>query len=425
MIICRRLSKMEDFVYLFLYIFSLQLPVVKTSSLLLVILLPLRFLFCRGCFGIVKQIFGNRYVVKLFVIYLVIIFYSILMTTLHQQMDFTLLPTLFNLILHLIIGIFLVGFLIYKRYDFSDILHILISLFVVQAIIELVAFFSPALRSFVQIFQGADSAELASQFAGRRGLALAGTVFFGLAALYGMVFLFFVKKIIDSRKFVFKDVLCGLLLLVGGFFIGRTFYIGVGMAGIYYLCSPFPFRTKLIVIMKVLIFVFLLAVIAWSLLPLEIQMKVFNLLLYALEFLFNYLAYGSLSTTSSTNLFDNMYFPMSLSTFFFGDGLYTSLTGGYYMHTDAGYMRNILYMGVGGLLILMLADVFLLFGHKALRKGETLKLGIFLYLYMAVIHIKGEVFGYLLMLHCFLFIYYLSYLFIKQKPYDQCNYSNL
>lgn len=411
----RHLAKFECFVYLFLYIFGLQLPVVRTSSLLLLILLPVRFLFLKGGFNIVKQIFLHPYVVRLFGMYLLVMFYMILLTTLHLEFDLTLLPTLINVVLHFCVGIFLVSLFVYRKYILDEVLSLLIGIFVVQSMIQIVAFFSPTLQSFVHVFQGNRTIEIASKFAGRRGLALAGTVFFGLAILYGLIFIFFIKRCVERNKFTYRDILCGLILFIGGFFTGRTFFIGVGVAGLYFLCSSFPLYYKMKTLCRIFIFFILGTVGIWMSLPEVLQDKVYNLLLYAFEFLFNYLDRGTLSTTSSHKLFDGMYFPISLFTFFWGDGLYSGYDGAYYLYTDAGYMRNILYMGIGGFVLLVLIDIFLLFGRREFRNAQMLQFGLFVLIYLGIIHVKGEVFGYSVMLHCFLFIYYLSCAFIDKQ----------
>ncbi|WP_303180921.1 hypothetical protein [uncultured Butyricimonas sp.] len=428
MILGIHLAKFECFVYLFFYIFGLQLPVVRTSSLLLLVLLPIRFLFLRGGFDIAKRMFLHPYVVRLLGMYLFVMFYMILLTTMHLELDLTLLPTLINVMLHFIVGIFLVSLLVYRKYTLDEVLSLLIGIFVVQSVIQIMAFFSPSLQGFIQLFQGNSTIEVASKFAGRRGLALAGTVFFGLAILYGLIFLFFIKRCVDREKFTYRDVVCGIILFIGGFFTGRTFFVGVGVAGLYFLCSSFSFLYKVKTLCRIFLFIVLGAMVIWMSLTDSLQYKVYNLLLYAFEFLFNYLEKGTLETTSSSTLFDDMYFSISLPTFFVGDGLYTGYDGAYYLHTDAGYMRNILYIGVGGFVLLILLDVFLVFGRQVLREGKMLKFGLFILFYLGIIHVKGEVFGYSVMLHCFLFIYYLSYVFIEQRIlyiHDQCHNSNL
>ena len=236
----RYLSHFECFVYLFLYVFGVLLPVIRTSSLLLGIVLPLRFLFMRGGFDIAKKMIMHPYVVKILGLYFFIICYLVLITTIHLQFDFTLLPALINNILHLMIGILLVSLMIYKKFTSGEVLELLIGIFVAQSIIQIVAFFSPALLSFIQLFQEDSTIDLAmSQYGGNRGLALAGSNFFGLAVAYGLVFLLLIKKCIDRRTVVFRDIICSIILFVGGFFTGRTFFIGVAIAGLF--CFFFVF----------------------------------------------------------------------------------------------------------------------------------------------------------------------------------------
>lgn len=399
-------SKTENFVYLFLYIFGLFLPVVRTSSLLLLIILPIRFLFAKGIFSLFYKLLSTKYVYKLLLLYFIIIVYSLWTTVIFGQMDFSLIPTLINIILHLFVGLLLVSFFNYKKYSRDDILQLLIRIFIIQSVIQIIAFCFVPLQTFVQYFQGEGTIELASQFVGRRGLALAGTVFFGLSTLYGLVFLFFVRQCCDSQRFTFQDIIVGVILLVGGFFTGRTFFIGLGIAGIYFLCSSFSIRSKILILFKVLLLLIGIIWVVWMLLPPEFYDQIYNLLYYVFEFAFNYFQFGELTTTSSEHLLNNMYFEVSLKTFFFGDGRYTGFDGAYYMHTDAGFLRNILFFGIGGLILLCCTDIYLLFGNKRVRSEGNLKFSIFIFLYMAIIHIKGEVFGYLIMLHCFLFVYY-------------------
>ena len=124
MILGIHLAKFECFVYLFFYIFGLQLPVVRTSSLLLLVLLPIRFLFLRGGFDIAKRMFLHPYVVRLLGMYLFVMFYMILLTTMHLELDLTLLPTLINVMLHFIVGIFLVSLLVYRKYTLDEVLSL-------------------------------------------------------------------------------------------------------------------------------------------------------------------------------------------------------------------------------------------------------------------------------------------------------------
>lgn len=76
-------------------------------------------------------------------------------------------------------------------------------------------------------------------------------------------------------------------------------------------------------------------------------------LLEPVEAFFTSLELGQISFGSSGDkLAYGMYFMPSFDTLIFGDGRYLNVDGSYYMHTDAGYMRGMLYFGVIGLLFL-------------------------------------------------------------------------
>lgn len=62
------------------------------------------------------------------------------------------------------------------------------------------------------------------------------------------------------------------------------------------------------------------------------------------EGVFNYLNYGTF-TTKSTDDLGNMYFWPGIKTFFWGDGYYT-IAGRYYMGTDVGILRPLLFGGI-------------------------------------------------------------------------------
>ena len=212
----KRLSKIEDFVILFLFVFGLILPVVRTSSLLLLVLLPIRFLFSNGIFSIVKAILLNKYIVRLVGIYSLLICLTICCTAVNLAFDFTLIPTLINATLHLVVAVMIVALFLYKKRSLRYVECLLIGIFVMQSLVQLIAFVSPSMLQLVQHFQSSATVERASLFAGRRGLALAGTVFFGLSTIYGIVFFFLTKIAIDKGKVTIKHVLWGVIILVGG-----------------------------------------------------------------------------------------------------------------------------------------------------------------------------------------------------------------
>lgn len=191
-----------------------------------------------------------------------------------------------------------------------------------------------------------------------------------------------------------SDIVCSIILFCRCFFYRTNFFIGIGVADLYFLCSSFSILYKIKVLCRTVLFIILASIAIWTVLPSDLQVRIYNLFLYVFEFWFNYTENGAIETTSTDHLFNDMYFPITLSTFFFGDGLYTGYDGAYYMHTDSGYMRNILYMGIGGLVLLILLDIYMILGQKKMRERKMLMFGLFVLLYLGITHVKGEIFGY-------------------------------
>lgn len=85
------------------------------------------------------------------------------------------------------------------------------------------------------------------------------------------------------------------------------------------------------------------------------------------------LQYGQLSFGSSGDkLSKEMYFMPDESTFIWGDGRYTNNDESYYMRTDAGYMRIILYFGIVGASLVYLSYFLLFLQAKSLSKDNML-----------------------------------------------------
>ena len=97
---------------------------------------------------------------------------------------------------------------------------------------------------------------------------------------------------------------------------------------------------------------------------------------------------------TSLNIMRRMTFVPSIPTLLFGDGLYMSENGRYYMSTDLGYMRAILYYGLIGFLFVVFLIVATLKTIPKIRKeSEYGMLAIMGFIAFIVFEIKGECMG--------------------------------
>lgn len=98
---------------------------------------------------------------------------------------------------------------------------------------------------------------------------------------------------------------------------------------------------------------------------------------------------------SIEHLTTDMYWLPKWDTFLFGDGRYLNADGSYYMHTDSGIMRPMLYYGIGNYIMSALAMILLAkeFAFSVIKHGNrrNVKLIIvILILSVAIFEFKGE-----------------------------------
>lgn len=108
------------------------------------------------------------------------------------------------------------------------------------------------------------------------------------------------------------------------------------------------------------------------------------------EGFFNYIDYGTFSTSSSDQL-QNMFIKPTLSTFFKGDGYYT-VAGAYYMRTDVGFLRPLFFWGIFGEILyysLLIPEFYSL--KFSFGKMDYLFVEILFLVFIVLFEFKGEV----------------------------------
>lgn len=241
------------------------------------------------------------------------------------------------------------------------------------------------------------------------------TVYCTIAVILGSYLLF--KYYSEYQKLNFNYLSSILMALIGNTFYGRSgLLISLTVLGISILFFAFYYK-------KISIIITLISGILMSFIILYI-LKDYNVTLLAwynwmMEPIFSILETGTIETSSTDTLW-SMWFIPDVKTFLFGDGYYTNpVTGSYYMGTDVGYIRPILFFGIFFTIVNYTIPILMTYTISKGKKEEKL-LAFLLLITMFLFEIKGEV------VHMFIpiiFIVYLgSNLRLTNKEYSfECN----
>jgi hypothetical protein len=295
-------------------------------------------------------------------------------------------------------------YLFLRNKDLSFLCHCIVIITALQSLIVLIMFVSPQVRDiiFQNIFRPDTATSLETLFlrdGGFRGLGLAASVTFDLAILLSIGMMLSSYMIFVKRSAILFYSFAWLINFVAVMMAGRSGLFGVAFS-LLILIYAFKNTDALKRAVYFLFGIFLILGIGLICLlainPKDV-MAVFNdkVIAFAFEMFINYSETGQFETHSS-NVLKTMYFPISLKTFIVGDGyfMHPHIPGSYYMHTDAGYMRHVLFYGIFPSLILYCSYAFgflamvLKTWHNKFFAGVVLLIGGYFFL----AQYKGEFF---------------------------------
>lgn len=214
-----------------------------------------------------------------------------------------------------------------------------------------------------------------------------------------------------QKKWI-KYLFLYLVNILGCFFYGRVCIFAIFLSGLYLLY--YSGRRKRI--LWSIVFILLTLGIGYLLID-YLAAKDKNLLYWkqwAFSVIGSLLKGKGVTDYSYTHMIRDMYFMPKSKTILIGDGLYTVAGGGYYRHTDVGFMRAILFFGFFGMLVNAMM-VFLPY-QQILKRGKDKQFRLFLHLIMLtwiVLEMKGE--AYQMALQFLLPLFYTSYYESKKE----------
>lgn len=399
-----------------LYIFPIVGNHYQVLSYGIVYIVPLIY-FVMKCGYVKKHLTLNKYNITNAILLFVMIILSVFLPAVRGTDDYGFTWTILGIVRYFIIYFFLVIVvsrvhgekmaitMFMKYYAISSAIYVIFSI---------VFYLFPSLSNFWNAFWDFPDIEILTGTYGYTfrygwsGFSGFRTTYSCSISVIFLLYLYFEKNngYIKSLKTSSFAILL-LLNLLGNMFYGR---IGV-----------------VIFVAEVLFAILMYRRIRWDLV--FIAIIIVFLLAFALSYIiesnvgvqewFNWMSkpFVQILTTGKTDnysyhqLVNNMYFMPEFKTFIIGDARYVEpRTNAYYMHTDAGYMRQILFWGIIGSIF---TYGFVLYSLKRFGKYKQNKLAILLLFCFVLYEFKGEIFYEMIPL-----VINVSYLFEWKNCYD-------
>lgn len=311
-------------------------------------------------------------------------------------------------------------YIVNSNEPYKDILQLIIYIVSFQAIIMLCMLISPSIQKVVFDYIGTNGSHVRYEGDYRfRAIGLTGFSSYTMAVCqsFGLYLFHLLWTFKLSIKESIISIVLFFLVLISAILSARTafiFIIPLFIQYILFLCfsNNRLLKSKLKLILLIL-FVSLVYLITMSS---SFQSdEIIRMQKWIFELFINFNQNGSFNTSSSDSL-KSLFFIPKESTILWGDGKYLLSDGQYYMHTDVGYLRVLLYGGVIGSILFYSPFIYvsyLLFKTSSRVFGELLSFSLLIFSSLLfVVNIKGSIFfdGFNTQKMIFIFVYSLIYI---------------
>lgn len=397
----------------FLFFFGAKTPLgVDVSVLCNLLFLSLTF------FLVGKKYYMPKIAFYFFVFLLVDLIISLIYPIVKQTYDFGFVQTKTNVFVSLL-NIYNISYYLYrKNIKEKQVIKLLLVVFSLQSILILYSLLNPDFAELIaSIVKSEKSIERMMTYGGARGLGFTSYSAFGLAIIMSLslIILFYSYYSRYISKIFFIVLLP--VFVVASLSAGRSAIIGL-------ILSLLIFNLKKRNVMKPVLLLFAVAFLYVFLYKQIDSMKIesnslSSLYSYLFEPISNFYSKGKLTTSSTDGLY-SMYFPLTPKQFFIGDARYLNPTGGYYLHTDAGYMRFCLYYGAFFSMAIYVCFIAVLYGvYKKVNSSYQKKTLLVVFFMSFILHYKGEVVLFALGYNKVLFFVLFTFMFNKRFLLDR------
>jgi hypothetical protein len=290
-----------------------------------------------------------------------------------------------------------------------------------QSVIIFAAFIIEDFRVFIRMFQPESFRHMDDYRGGIRTLTVSSTGFFGLGCTYGLLYILYLKFLIDNKLKSVSYIILFLIFVISTFFIARTGFIGLFFAFILFILDKNKRIVNLFTTSVKIIFTICLFLVVVLLFVDNIILDTFNqyVIPYAFE-MFNGDS-GGVETTSTDTLLGMFNNKISIFDFIVGTGNYTNMDGSYFRETDVGYLRLLLFGGLMYLLLFIIHQLIIIFQLVKYSNNyniDRFKFSLLLLLFSLILNLKGEVIGFLIPFLTLIYLYFIPifyYTYFKIK----------
>ena len=329
------------FCLIFCLLFNFKVRVIPflTSNKVLAILGMFNFFFMGKTKTITKKLYNYLQ------FYCLILSITLIVLIINISPDISLFFYFtYNFIICFFAAFFVVTVLKKKKIALISLMKLIAYVNLFQILIVIMTILSPGFKNFLMSFQSFGDVDV-------RIKALLGTRNFGLGFGfdYGtgeitLASLCCLYLFLTERKKYWRWFFIAILISAVSVTVGRTMFVGIMIQGLFFLFCPTFFKIRK---RKVIISSLILGGLGLSIVILFVDFTVFTgTLAWVFSELIQLIVNGKITHGSLYILFGDMLFYPGDKTFFLGDGFYL-YEGKQYMHTDFGWLRLILYGGIG------------------------------------------------------------------------------
>jgi hypothetical protein len=366
------------------YLFPIKFNYLPLSTSRLVILIAVVHFLCNST----KYIFLKNYFIKFITPILLLSFVSLLSNIGNDRFDLTVFFNVIEIfVLYPVTAVFLIS-----RMKDNGVIEVLVKIrfaIYIQIIFIYLMFFNDYFKNF---YLSLINSAVPEDHYPLRHVGLTGFAAYNMGLFLNLIV--FIEFILISNKIkinIINSILKVLCILIPSLMLSRT---GLLLPILYFVYFLLVFRIdksnyegfKFVIIFNSIVVLAPIILISTAL----ILVESFPFMEWVLDPILS-ISKGEIPEGAS--VLNDQYWNPSLKTLIFGDGFFSNNSGGYYMDTDGGYMRLLLFFGIPASLLFYLTIIFIfLYLAKFVNKIKHVKQFIIITLaVILIVQYKGNI----------------------------------